>query len=180
MTNLTHSRFFISKRVTYRIRVSVRLDPVWSECLQGMTRRQALATLGWGAGALLLDPRLAWAAEADKNFELSKPPISTERYGVEHLVDAQVHIWAADTPERPWPKGGGTPPQKPCPVSAETMLLQILHFQQSGAGSTDERQTGQAVSSWRKSERSDEHHDDGLKEDQFIGMASAGSLYHAI
>ena len=22
------------------------------------------------------------------------------------IVDAQVHIWAADTPERPWPAGG--------------------------------------------------------------------------
>jgi L-fuconolactonase len=38
------------------------------------------------------------------------------------IVDAQVHIWAADTPERPWPKDRQTPPQKPYPVTKELIL----------------------------------------------------------
>ncbi len=37
-------------------------------------------------------------------------------------VDAQVHIWAADRPERPWPRDRTTVPQKPYPVTAEMIL----------------------------------------------------------
>jgi L-fuconolactonase len=37
------------------------------------------------------------------------------------IVDAQVHIWGADTPERPWPPGRGQP-QKPHPVTKEIVL----------------------------------------------------------
>jgi L-fuconolactonase len=38
------------------------------------------------------------------------------------IVDAQVHIWGADTPERPWPKDRQTPPQKPYPVTEDLIL----------------------------------------------------------
>ena len=31
----------------------------------------------------------------------------------------------ADSPEHPWPKSGGSPPQKPYPVSAESLLFQM-------------------------------------------------------
>lgn len=49
-----------------------------------------------------------------------------ERYGVKTIVDTQVHIWAADTPERPWIKvAGAGEPHRPYPVSAEAMLLQM-------------------------------------------------------
>jgi hypothetical protein len=34
------------------------------------------------------------------------------------IVDSQVHIWGADTPERPWPAGRGPEAQKPYPISA--------------------------------------------------------------
>ncbi|MBV9862584.1 MAG: amidohydrolase [Alphaproteobacteria bacterium] len=37
------------------------------------------------------------------------------------IVDAQVHIWAADTPERPWP-GGRSTPHQPEPLTAEKLL----------------------------------------------------------
>ncbi len=37
------------------------------------------------------------------------------------IVDAQVHIWAADSPERPWP-GRATAPQKPYPVTKELII----------------------------------------------------------
>src|SRR5688572_21975805 len=41
------------------------------------------------------------------------------------LVDSQVHIWAADTPERPWPEGRANEAQKPYPVLKESLLLQM-------------------------------------------------------
>src|SRR5690349_24933100 len=37
------------------------------------------------------------------------------------IVDAQVHIWAANSPERPWPKGRHDA-HKPQPITAEDML----------------------------------------------------------
>jgi predicted TIM-barrel fold metal-dependent hydrolase len=41
------------------------------------------------------------------------------------IVDSQVHIWGADTPERPWPPGGAGRAQKPHPVSAAMMLADM-------------------------------------------------------
>ena len=41
------------------------------------------------------------------------------------IVDSQVHIWAADTPSRPWPAGRATEAQKPYPISKETLLFQM-------------------------------------------------------
>ena len=39
------------------------------------------------------------------------------------IVDSQVHIWGADTPDRPWPPGRAHQAQKPYPVTKD-MLLQ--------------------------------------------------------
>ena len=39
------------------------------------------------------------------------------------IVDSQVHIWGADTPERPWPKRA--PPQRPVPLSADDLLAEM-------------------------------------------------------
>ncbi len=39
------------------------------------------------------------------------------------IVDSQVHIWGADTPDRPWPPGRAHQAQKPYPVTRD-MLLQ--------------------------------------------------------
>src|SRR6185436_6939228 len=36
--------------------------------------------------------------------------------------DAQVHIWAADRPDRPWPAGRAAQAQKPYPVTKEMVL----------------------------------------------------------
>jgi predicted TIM-barrel fold metal-dependent hydrolase len=36
------------------------------------------------------------------------------------IVDSQVHIWGADTPERPWPKRA--PPQRPVPLGKDELL----------------------------------------------------------
>src|SRR5262245_35583533 len=36
------------------------------------------------------------------------------------IADSQVHIWAASTPERPWPEG--TVPQRPVPYSKDDLL----------------------------------------------------------
>jgi predicted TIM-barrel fold metal-dependent hydrolase len=41
------------------------------------------------------------------------------------IVDSQVHIWGADTPERPWPPGRAHEAQKPYPISKETLLFQM-------------------------------------------------------
>jgi L-fuconolactonase len=38
------------------------------------------------------------------------------------IVDAQVHIWGADTPERPWPAGRAHQAQKPYPVTKDMVL----------------------------------------------------------
>ena len=39
------------------------------------------------------------------------------------IVDSQVHIWAADTPERPWPARHA--PHRPEPFSAEDLLKEM-------------------------------------------------------
>jgi predicted TIM-barrel fold metal-dependent hydrolase len=38
------------------------------------------------------------------------------------IVDAQVHIWGADTPDRPWPPGRAHQAQKPYPVTKDMVL----------------------------------------------------------
>jgi len=38
------------------------------------------------------------------------------------IVDSQVHIWAADTPERPWPPGEAARAHQPTPLTAEGLL----------------------------------------------------------
>ncbi|OGK83133.1 MAG: hypothetical protein A2X52_09115 [Candidatus Rokubacteria bacterium GWC2_70_16] len=38
------------------------------------------------------------------------------------IVDSQVHIWGADTPDRPWPPGRAHQAQKPYPVTKEMVL----------------------------------------------------------
>ncbi|PYO18909.1 MAG: amidohydrolase, partial [Candidatus Rokuibacteriota bacterium] len=38
------------------------------------------------------------------------------------IVDAQVHIWGADTPNRPWPPGRAHQAQKPYPVTKDLVL----------------------------------------------------------
>lgn len=38
------------------------------------------------------------------------------------IVDAQVHIWGADTPDRPWPPGRAAQAQKPYPVTKDLVL----------------------------------------------------------
>lgn len=38
------------------------------------------------------------------------------------IVDSQVHIWGADTPERPWPPGRASQAQRPVPLGAEELL----------------------------------------------------------
>jgi predicted TIM-barrel fold metal-dependent hydrolase len=45
------------------------------------------------------------------------------------IVDSQVHIWAADTPQRPWPKAGEqgrtSHPQRPVPLCKEELLKEM-------------------------------------------------------
>ena len=38
------------------------------------------------------------------------------------IVDAQVHVWGADSPERPWPEGRASDAQKPYPVTKELVI----------------------------------------------------------
>ena len=42
-----------------------------------------------------------------------------------HIVDAQVHLWGADTPQRPWPTPVLTAPQKPYPVTKDLLLFEM-------------------------------------------------------
>jgi predicted TIM-barrel fold metal-dependent hydrolase len=41
------------------------------------------------------------------------------------ITDAQVHIWAADRPDRPWPKSGRSSPHLPEPLGAAALLRQM-------------------------------------------------------
>ena len=41
------------------------------------------------------------------------------------IVDSQVHLWGADTPERPWPPGRAQEAQKPYPITQEALLFQM-------------------------------------------------------
>lgn len=38
------------------------------------------------------------------------------------ITDSQVHIWGANTPERPWPPGRESQAQRPVPLGAEELL----------------------------------------------------------
>jgi len=38
------------------------------------------------------------------------------------ILDAQVHIWAADSPDRPWPRGGTPQPHRDQPWTADQMI----------------------------------------------------------
>ena len=41
------------------------------------------------------------------------------------IVDAQVHIWGADTPERPWPAGHANRAHRPLPFSKDDLLAEM-------------------------------------------------------
>ena len=41
------------------------------------------------------------------------------------IVDAQVHIWGADTPERPWPKTGHSYAHRETPLDKDTLLREM-------------------------------------------------------
>jgi L-fuconolactonase len=41
------------------------------------------------------------------------------------IVDAQVHIWGADTPERPWPGGQAHRAHRPLPFSKDDLLAEM-------------------------------------------------------
>lgn len=41
------------------------------------------------------------------------------------VTDAQVHVWEADRPDRPWPPSGRTTPHRATPLEAEEMLAEM-------------------------------------------------------
>jgi len=41
------------------------------------------------------------------------------------IVDAQVHIWGADTPERPWPAGDAHRAHRPVPFTKDDLLAEM-------------------------------------------------------
>ena len=41
------------------------------------------------------------------------------------IIDAQVHIWAADTPERPWPPSGASYVHRPHPLGKDELLREM-------------------------------------------------------
>lgn len=41
------------------------------------------------------------------------------------IVDAQVHIWGADTPQRPWPAGQAHRAHRPVPFSKDDLLAEM-------------------------------------------------------
>jgi predicted TIM-barrel fold metal-dependent hydrolase len=45
------------------------------------------------------------------------------------IIDAQVHLWAADRPDRPWPRNRGAVPHRPTPFLEADLLAAM-----AGAG----------------------------------------------
>jgi predicted TIM-barrel fold metal-dependent hydrolase len=41
------------------------------------------------------------------------------------IVDSQLHLWGASTPQRPWPPGREGDAQRPYPVTKEALLLEM-------------------------------------------------------
>ena len=41
------------------------------------------------------------------------------------ITDSQVHLWLAEGPDRPWPKGRAVEAQKPYPIDKEALLFQM-------------------------------------------------------
>ncbi len=41
------------------------------------------------------------------------------------IADSQLHLWGADTPERPWQPGRAREAQKPYPIGKEALLFQM-------------------------------------------------------
>ena len=50
------------------------------------------------------------------------------------IADSQVHIWGADTPERPWPAGRAHQAQKPYPVTKDMVLKEMEDRNQARSG----------------------------------------------
>ena len=44
------------------------------------------------------------------------------------IVDAQLHLWQAEGPDRPWPPGRAVEAQKPYPISYECITLFTEHL----------------------------------------------------
>jgi predicted TIM-barrel fold metal-dependent hydrolase len=51
--------------------------------------------------------------------------LDRSREGAMLIVDAQVHIWGGDTPERPWPPGGRGRAHRPEPFSKDGLLREM-------------------------------------------------------
>ena len=70
-----------------------------------------------------------------------------------HIVDSQVHIWGADSPDRPWPADGAQRAQKPYPVTG-SMLLAEMDAARVSAASSSFRPRGKATATiWRSRRR---------------------------
>ncbi|MGH8545736.1 MAG: amidohydrolase family protein, partial [Gammaproteobacteria bacterium] len=41
------------------------------------------------------------------------------------IIDAQVHIWAPETPEKPYTKGDASAPHRPVPLGHEELLAEM-------------------------------------------------------
>ncbi|HEY7761299.1 MAG TPA: amidohydrolase family protein [Burkholderiales bacterium] len=41
------------------------------------------------------------------------------------ITDSQLHVWGANTPQRPWPAGRERDAQRPYPISKETLLFEM-------------------------------------------------------
>src|SRR5258705_11110388 len=41
------------------------------------------------------------------------------------IVDSKVHLWAGESPSRPWPAGRAAEAQKPYQILKETLLFQM-------------------------------------------------------
>src|SRR6185437_13807871 len=41
------------------------------------------------------------------------------------IVDAQVHIWAPETPEKPYAREDASPPHRPVPISHDDLLREM-------------------------------------------------------
>ena len=41
------------------------------------------------------------------------------------IIDSQVHIWAPETPDKPYARGDASPPHRPVPLGHEELLREM-------------------------------------------------------
>jgi predicted TIM-barrel fold metal-dependent hydrolase len=79
-------------------------------------------TVGWILG---VEYGTSVATILHPAFTPDKPMTQARSGGVMVIVDAQVHIWGPDTPQRPWAPGGAIQAHRPVPLRKDEIIREM-------------------------------------------------------